>query len=364
MSGVWLKDISKSFGSFVAVQNINLQLRDGEFVTILGASGSGKTTCLRIIAGFVRPTSGRVVIGDRDVTALPPYRRNAGVVFQHYALFPHLSIEENVAFGLKIRKLPSTQVKEKTRQALCLVGLEGVAGRYPHELSGGQKQRIALARAVVTTPELLLLDEPLSALDFKLRKELRSEIKTMQKNLGITTLFVTHDQDEALTMSDRIVVMRDGRILQIDTPDALYRRPRTPYVANFVGQTNLFEATIVHRTADGCRHVLKLDRSDDLVVEVLGQQAEEFAEGEKCLVGFRPEDGRLGEFDENHLPVDLKKTEYVGDGWLLEGNGPGAQKVVVSLHARSDIPIVESRVTISWAAERSILLKADVTVLR
>ncbi len=241
----------KRYGGTVAVRGVDLTVAPGEFVTLLGPSGCGKTTCLRMVAGFVAPDSGRILMAGRDVTAAPPYRRNTGMVFQSYALFPHKTVAANVAFGMKVRRVGRAEMVERTREALRLVHLEQLADRYPSELSGGQKQRVALARAVVIRPQVLLLDEPLGALDLKLREELQVEIKRVQSTLDITTLFVTHDQGEALGMSDRVAVMRDGEIVQIDAPHALYERPNSRYVANFVGRTNLIEVVVAGRDARG-----------------------------------------------------------------------------------------------------------------
>ena len=246
MAGVVLDEVHKVYGDTVAVRSVDLQVAPGEFVTLLGPSGCGKTTCLRMVAGFVEPTAGRIMMAGRDVTHVPPHRRDTGMVFQSYALFPHKTVAANVAFGMRVRGVSRSETDERTREALRLVRLEQLAHRYPSELSGGQKQRVALARAVVIRPQVLLLDEPLGALDLKLREELQVEIKRVQSTLGITTMFVTHDQGEALGMSDRVAVMRDGEIVQIDTPNELYERPNSKYVANFVGRTNLIEV-LVHR---------------------------------------------------------------------------------------------------------------------
>jgi ABC-type Fe3+/spermidine/putrescine transport system ATPase subunit len=244
MADVRLENVEKRYGDQTVVRHLDLSVKPAEFVTLLGPSGCGKTTCLRMVAGFVTPTSGRIVMGGRDVTTLPPYRRNTGMVFQFYALFPHRTVAENVAFGLEVRRLPRAERDQRTAEALRLVRLEQLADRYPSQLSGGQRQRVALARAVVIKPDVLLLDEPLAALDLKLREELQFEIKRVQSTLNMTTLFVTHDQGEALSLSDRVGVMQEGRIVQIDAPEALYERPGSRYVANFVGRTNLIEVVV------------------------------------------------------------------------------------------------------------------------
>jgi putative spermidine/putrescine transport system ATP-binding protein len=235
MARIELEAVSKRYGDFFAVRELSLDIEHGELVVLLGPSGCGKTTTLRMIAGFVPVTSGRIRLGGRDVTRLPSYRRNTGLVFQGYALFPHLTAAENVAFGLEMRKLSPATVREKVTAALRLVRLDELGGRLPRQLSGGQQQRVALARALVIEPDALLLDEPLSNLDAKLREDVRVEIRQLQKALGLTTVMVTHDQDEALAMADRLVVMSGGVIQQIGTQRELYERPANRFVAGFVG---------------------------------------------------------------------------------------------------------------------------------
>ncbi|MFI6929623.1 ABC transporter ATP-binding protein [Streptomyces sp. NPDC050287] len=238
-TAIRLQSLSKSFGQVEAVSGVDLEIRDGEFFSMLGPSGSGKTTVLRMIAGFEPSTSGTVELAGRDVTRLAPFERDVNTVFQDYALFPHMTLEQNVAYGLKIRKVPKAQRLERAREALANVRLEGFGKRRPSQLSGGQRQRVALARALVNRPKVLLLDEPLGALDLKLREEMQVELKALQREVGITFVFVTHDQDEALTMSDRIAVFNQGRIEQVGTPAEVYERPATAFVAGFVGTSNL-----------------------------------------------------------------------------------------------------------------------------
>jgi ABC-type Fe3+/spermidine/putrescine transport system ATPase subunit len=237
-----LAGIGKRYGATVAVDALDLDVREGEFVTLLGPSGCGKTTTLGLVAGFVTPTQGEIFLKGRPVAGLPPFRRDIGVVFQDYALFPHLTAGENIAFGLRMRKVPAAELAQRVQEALELVQLSGLAMRRPLELSGGQRQRVALARALVIRPTLLLLDEPLSNLDLKLREEMRIEIAGLQRRLRITTVFVTHDQGEALVMSDRIAVMNAGRIEQVGTPGDIYERPATRFVAEFIGRMNFFTA--------------------------------------------------------------------------------------------------------------------------
>ncbi|MBO2516537.1 MAG: spermidine/putrescine ABC transporter ATP-binding protein [Clostridiales bacterium] len=242
---ITLENISKAYDDVTVLNNINLYIRKKEFVTLLGPSGCGKTTTLRIIGGFETPDAGRVIFDDMDVTGLPPYKRRVNTVFQKYALFPHLNVRDNIAFGLKIKKTPKTEIDRKVDKMLDLVNLQGFQKRSVDSLSGGQQQRIAIARALVNEPEVLLLDEPLGALDLKLRKEMQIELKNMQQRLGITFLYVTHDQEEALTMSDTIVVMRNGEILQIGKPKQIYDEPKNAYVANFIGESNIFRGKML-----------------------------------------------------------------------------------------------------------------------
>jgi len=240
-----LKGVSKEFDGTRVLSNIDLYVRRKEFVTLLGPSGCGKTTTLRIIGGFEYPTKGTVLFEGRDITDLPPYKRRVNTVFQKYALFPHLNVQENIAFGLKIAKVPRDEIKKRVDHMLDLVNLSGYGKRSVDQLSGGQQQRIAIARALVNHPEVLLLDEPLGALDLKLRKEMQLELKSMQQRLGITFIYVTHDQEEALTMSDTVVVMRDGHILQIGDPKRIYDEPVNAFVADFIGESNILRGTMV-----------------------------------------------------------------------------------------------------------------------
>jgi len=242
---IHLENVSKEFDGVTVLSDINLYIRKKEFVTLLGPSGCGKTTTLRIIGGFEYPTTGKVTFDGKDITNLPPYKRRVNTVFQKYALFPHLNVRDNIAFGLKLKKMPKAEINKRVDKMLDLVNLSGYGKRSVDSLSGGQQQRIAIARALVNEPEVLLLDEPLGALDLKLRKEMQLELKSMQQRLGITFLYVTHDQEEALTMSDNIVVMNAGRILQIGSPKTIYDEPKNAFVANFIGESNIIRGTMV-----------------------------------------------------------------------------------------------------------------------
>jgi putative spermidine/putrescine transport system ATP-binding protein len=245
MARVRLEGLTKRFGSTVAVDDVSLEIGEGELVALLGPSGCGKTTTLRMIAGFVEPDRGRILIGEREVTRLPPYRRDAGMVFQGYALFPHLTVARNVSFGLEMRRVARAEAIARVNEALRLVRLEGLAERMPRELSGGQQQRVALARALVINPSVFLLDEPLSNLDAKLRHEVRLEIRQLQQRLGLTTIFVTHDQEEALTIADRLVLMKGGAVQQIGAPGELYDKPANLFVADFIGKSNFLVGEMV-----------------------------------------------------------------------------------------------------------------------
>jgi putative spermidine/putrescine transport system ATP-binding protein/spermidine/putrescine transport system ATP-binding protein len=250
MSSVTLNNIVKRFGNFTAVHQSSLEIEEGAFVTLLGPSGCGKTTNLRMIAGLLDPTEGEILIGGKRVNDVPIHKRNLGLVFQNYALFPHKTVAENVAFGLKYRDVPANEIPKRVQDALELVQLPHVGDRYPKELSGGQQQRIALARAIVIEPDVLLLDEPLSALDANLREDMRVELKRIQARIGVTTVFVTHDQSEALAMSDQIVVMSEGRVEQVGAPEEVYNTPASEFVANFLGASNIMEAKCIG-TGDG-----------------------------------------------------------------------------------------------------------------
>ena len=255
MSALSLRSLTKRYGNVVAVKDLSFEVGQGEFLTLLGPSGCGKTSTLRMIAGFVTPSGGSILVEGADVTGIPPFRREVGLVFQSYALFPHKSVTDNVGFGLKMRKVAAAELHTRVQDALALVRMEELGIRYPGELSGGQQQRVALARALVIRPKLLLLDEPFGALDRALRDHMRSELRTLQQSLKLPTIFVTHDQSEALSMSDRIAVMNEGRLEQIDTPDALYERPATRFVASFLGRSNILEFDIAGRDGDAIVHL-------------------------------------------------------------------------------------------------------------
>jgi len=302
-----LKEIKKSFTEGEAVlDNISLEISKGEFITLLGSSGCGKTTTLRIIAGLEQPDAGSVWLDGREVTGLEPNQRDVNTVFQNYALFPHMNVAENIGYGLKLKKVPKSEIRKKVSQMLELVQLEGYEKRKPSELSGGQKQRVAIARALVNNPKVLLLDEPLGALDLQLRRAMQIELKHLQKKLGITFIYITHDQEEAINMSDRIAVMKDGRIEQIGTPDEIYNHPKTSYVATFVGNANILHG--VAESIQGENAIVKIGNDRVIVKLETSQQdtgdtrAKQYlAAGEKVTLAVRSEN------------ILLQETAVIGD---------------------------------------------------
>jgi spermidine/putrescine transport system ATP-binding protein len=284
-ASVELRGVTKRFGGNTVVNDISLRIEPGEFLTLLGPSGCGKTTLLRMIAGFETPDTGRVLIDGADVTALPPYRRPANQVFQSYALFPHLTVAENIAFGLRMERQPADEIARRVAAAIELVDLDGLGARRPEQLSGGQRQRVALARAIAPQPKVLLLDEPLSALDAKLRRAMQLELKRLQRQLGMTFIFVTHDQEEALTLSDRVVVVNAGRIEQLGRVVDVYHRPASAFVADFLGQSNLLEATVAGRDLLGSVVQVRLACGAELQIDAAGVPAG----ATRLLIAVRPE---------------------------------------------------------------------------
>ncbi|PWC13445.1 ABC transporter ATP-binding protein [Brenneria corticis] len=301
-----LEGLTRRFGHTAAVDNLNLTVEPGEFVTLLGASGSGKTTTLMMVGGFTAPSKGRILIGGRDVTHLPPAKRNLGVVFQNYALFPHLSVFRNLAFPLEMRGAAGNVIRQKVADALEMVQLADKGHRLPRELSGGQQQRVALARALIFEPQALLMDEPLGALDKKLREHMQLELKRLHTSSGSTVLFVTHDQEEALTLSDRIAVMQDGRIAQIDTPQSLYEQPQSRWVAEFIGQSNFIGGYIDGVNAAG--YDLRLDSGE----RISGRGVKHLSYGQRVLAVLRPEKIRLAAEDQLPLNAVISDVLYLG----------------------------------------------------
>lgn len=305
-----IENVHKTFGKFIALRDIFLNVYPGEFVCLLGPSGCGKTTLLRIISGLDLQTQGRVIQGGIDVSNLPPSKRDFGIVFQSYALFPNLTATQNVAYGLENTQQPKAQIKSRVEELVHMVGLEGMGHKYPAQLSGGQQQRVALARALALSPGLLLLDEPLSALDAQVRVKLRTEIAQLQRKLGITTVMVTHDQAEALAMADRIVVMDKGYIAQVGTPHAIYQHPATPFVANFIGVMNFLEGVVESKEIVRCGNILLQTPQNTIPV------------GQKVVVAVRPEDIRLLALQDAGLPnvidADVAGIEFLGSSHRLE----------------------------------------------
>ncbi|HLW46620.1 MAG TPA: ABC transporter ATP-binding protein [bacterium] len=310
MSSLSLRRLEKRFGAHAAVHDLSLDVRDGEFMCLLGPSGCGKTTTLRMIGGFEAPDAGDIEIDGRSVTALPPERRPTAMVFQRYNLWPHMSVAGNVAFGLRVRRLPRAEIDAKVREVLALVGLPDAPGKYPHQLSGGQQQRIAVARALVLEPKILLLDEPFSNLDARLRVRMREEVKQLQRAIGITTVFVTHDQEEALTIADRIAVMRDGVLEQVDTPERLYAHPRTLFVADFIGTMNLIPGRVDRQAGGLAAGPWRLPLS-----------AVAWPDGAEATLAVRPEDLVI---DPAGTPGDVRRVINLGHYLQVLVDVPGA----------------------------------------
>jgi len=304
-----IRGVTKRFGAFTAVNNVNLTIQSGEFITLLGPSGCGKTTLLRLLAGFETPDEGAVFLDGEDVSHVPPYRRSVNQVFQSYALFPHMTVKENVGFGLRMQNVPAAEAEVRVKEALATVSLSEQTDKLPHQMSGGQRQRVALARAIVCRPKVLLLDEPLSALDAKLRHGMQLELKHLQRKLGLTFVFVTHDQEEALTMSDRIAIINKGRIEQLGNAMEIYHRPKTPFAADFIGQANLLSGSIILRDATTAR--VRLDSGLELVVS----NADLPASTNKVLISIRPEKihiGRAPTLAENIFQATIEEEIFQG----------------------------------------------------
>lgn len=313
--GVSLQGITKIFplpdgkGEFTAVNNVNLDIQEGEMVTLLGPSGCGKTTTLRMISGFEYPTSGKILFGGTDVAMAPPNKRDISMVFQSYALFPHMSIWENIAYGLHVKKLTKDEVVRRTEKVMKLMQLNGMETRFPNQLSGGQQQRVALARAIIIEPKVLLFDEPLSNLDAKLREKMRDEIRLLQKRLGITSLYVTHDQSEAMAISDKIVIMKDGIMAQVGSPSEIYEFPVSKFVANFIGRANFIPGKLVEKQGAGATIAM-----GDKKLSVPNAGASPVAVGESCCVTFRPEAVDLvAQQTPEAIPAVIQKAVYFGN---------------------------------------------------
>jgi spermidine/putrescine transport system ATP-binding protein len=358
---VRLDRVSKLFGDVAAVDDLSLDIEEGEFFSMLGPSGCGKTTTLRVIGGFEEPSFGTVYLAGRDVTDLPPYRRDVNTVFQSYALFPHLDVYENVAFGLRRKKVDKAEIDKRVTEAMNLVDLAGFQKRKPGQMSGGQQQRVALARALVNRPKVLLLDEPLGALDMKLRKQMQLELKTIQQEVGITFIYVTHDQEEAMTMSDRLAVMRHGKIEQIGAPEDVYELPATEFVAGFLGASNLLDGELKDAT-DGVTGIRV--KSGELVfakTERIPQVSDR-----AVRVGVRPEKITIVADDgnpppgRNHVSGVVRMSTYIGVNYQYKVEGPQGTQLTVyvqNLGAAGSNPSAGQKVRLEWLPEHTFVVE-------
>jgi iron(III) transport system ATP-binding protein len=359
---IGIHGVVKRFGAVTAVDRAELDVADGELFTLLGPSGCGKTTLLRLLAGFYQPDGGEIRFGERLVNGLAPYERNIGMVFQNYALWPHMTVAGNVSYGLRLRKLGGPEIERRVREGLAKVNLGGLEGRYPGQLSGGQQQRVALARALVLNPDILLLDEPLSNLDAKIRVQVRAEIRKLQQELRITTIYVTHDQEEALSLSDRVAVMKDGRVLQVGVPKELYERPRTRFVADFVGTNNLLAGQVRER------------RGERLFVETglgrLEARPNASAIADRCVLAIRPENIAIARGDPaapaaadtgNHVSGRVSFASYLGNTlrYDVETGGGLVLKADIRDPWHHDPMPLGQTVTVSFPASVTLALPED-----
>lgn len=352
---VEIKNVNKKYGDNHVVHDLDLEIYEGEFLTMLGPSGCGKTTLLRMIGGFEETSGGQILIEGENVEEKEPFERNVNTVFQSYALFPHLTIYNNIAYGLKMKKVPKAEIKTRVQAMLELVQLNGYDKRFPNQLSGGQKQRVAIARALINNPKVLLLDEPLGALDLKLRKEMQLELKNLQKKLGITFVYVTHDQEEALTMSDRIAIMNQGYLDQLDTPEGIYEKPKTKFVADFIGESNIFEATVKSVTKD----TLSLNLE---VGEAIGKTDSnmDFEKAEMVYACVRPEKLKFSMKPVEGFSIQgvVREQIYVGNiikSNIVIGNG---QLLKLSRMDMDEIPKVGAVIYIYWDLDDIVIMKS------
>ena len=356
MSFVTFQGVSKSFGSTVAVEGLEIEIEQGEFFSLLGPSGCGKSTTLRMLAGFLTPTTGRIFVNGRDITNLPPEARGIGIVFQNYAIFPHMNVLDNIAFGLVERGEDKATIRRKVEAALTQVGLEGFGERFERELSGGQKQRVALARVLVIEPEILLLDEPLSALDKKMREEMKFWIKDIQASIGITTIYVTHDQSEALTMSDRIAVMNQGKMLQVGSPVDIYEAPASRFIAEFIGDSNLLPATAVAVNGADC----DLDLGDRVVVSARTPAGAAVGIGDPVHLLLRPEMLRLAAAKPGETPrMQGQITGEVYQGALRRYRvQTGAHEITVEVPNRPELSALNlgDKVQLYWSTQSGVVV--------
>ena len=354
-----IKGVNKIYGTNHVVKDLNLLVEEGEFLTLLGSSGCGKTTTLRMIAGFEEPTTGSITVEGEPIEDKEPYERNVNTVFQSYALFPHMTIYDNVAYGLRMKKVPKKEIKERVLKMLEMVQLSGFEKRYPSQLSGGQKQRVAIARALINRPKVLLLDEPLGALDLKLRKQMQLELKRLQKKLNITFIYVTHDQEEALTMSDRIAIMHDGVMDQIGSPTEIYERPATKFVATFIGETNVFDGTI--RSIEGGKAVIGIENgevtSSGSVEEGDGKNTG-FPVNEFVTVSVRPEKMHFSPKPVEGFTVPAVVRDYIYVGSVLKCIAvlPNGNEIKMEKLAGEELPPIGEKVFICWEPEDAVLI--------
>ena len=351
---VRLSNVTKSFGEFVAVDDLSLDIYEGEFFSLLGPSGCGKTTTLRMIAGFEEPTRGEISVAGKPVQGVPPYRRPVNTVFQSYAIFPHLNVFDNVAFGLRRSGVKGDELRNRVTDACAMVQLEGFEKRKPNALSGGQQQRVALARALVNRPKVLLLDEPLGALDLKLRKEMQLELKSLQHEVGITFVYVTHDQEEALTMSDRIAVMNEGRVQQVADPATLYELPKNRLVANFIGQTNVFSGTVESVNAER----VTLRTRAGTIIEAVTMEGGGVEAGAEAHATVRPEKVRFGGAGDNVVSVRIRQVVYLGVSTQYIAELPeGGTLVLYQQNVQDSVgPKVGEEVAVTWDAQNCLVL--------
>lgn len=351
---VELKDFSKSYDKKVIIKKINLEIYEGEFLTFLGSSGCGKTTVLRSISGLDNPTTGKVYIDGEDVTGLDPTKREVNTLFQNYALFPIMTVAENIGFGLKMKKVSKDEIKKRTDEMLELVRLQGYENRKPSELSGGEQQRVSIARGLINKPKVLLLDEPLSALDLKLRKQMQIELKTLQKKLGITFIYVTHDQDEALSMSDRIVLLHNGEIEQIDTPVNIYEHPKTTYVADFIGESNIFSGEI--SKISGNEAFVSLDFDDE--IKVINN---DFSIHDKVSIIIRPENFKMLKKSNKINSFEVKVREHIYDGAFTKIIASMAKHKDLKINVDKDSELFEKNEIsyLEWDIKNAIVIKEE-----
>lgn len=345
-----LKNIKKQYNNRVIIKDLDLKIYEGEFLTLLGSSGCGKTTILRMISGMEEVTSGSIFMDGKDITCLEPMKREVNTIFQNYALFSHMTIEKNIGFGLKMKKIEKEKIKKEVRKMLSLIKLEGYEDRKPNQLSGGEQQRVAIARALINNPKVLLLDEPLSALDKKLRKEMEIELKMLQQKLGITFIYVTHDQEEALTMSDRIIILKNGKIEQIDTPQNIYKYPKTKYVADFIGDSNIFEGYVKSYTKNKC--IVKVDKVCEFEI-----QNNNYEENDKVTLMIRPENFRIAK---KGLEVYKKEFIYNGSTAKLLCKTKENVEIIVSINPNDYQEELGDILYLEWDKEDIVIINEKV----